>query len=110
MTLSKRYIAALAQLPQFLPGSKEGSVDGHVTHLATGVEVSPAPDPNENDHGLINLSFADGRTEQAAGALFLDSQLREAVADNLQLPVGDDDPVIKEVTALYAYLSKKHDL
>lgn len=70
---SQKIIYALKQLRQFQPAQTRE----RATHVLTGVLVEPLPDPDRQDHGLLLLTFCNGRTEAVIGEAYLRLQLIE---------------------------------
>lgn len=101
MTLSHRYIAALARLPQFSPSRVS---DEQVTHTPTGATVLPASDRKACDNGMLIVQFPNGRFAEMVGALYFDAQLVEAASGQ------DTGLVSEEAQRLYERLCKGYRL
>lgn len=101
MTLSHRYIAALAQLPQF---SMSRQSDEQVTHAPTGATVLPPSDRKACDDGMLIVKFPSGRSAEMVGALYFDAQLVEAASSQ------DAGRISEEVQRLYERLCEGYRL
>ena len=106
---SERIIQALQQLPQFLPHNPEGDAI-YAAHVLTGVRVFPVPDSEEEDHGLILLSFSRENELEVAGDLYLALQASEAAAHYLHSPGDGNGPIAKRAGELLEHLHGKYGL
>lgn len=109
-TLSERFIAALAQLPQFLPYHSGQSDPEHIVHVLTGVRASAIPDPDMQDHGMIQLQFPGAAPIEVNAALYLDLQLSEAAAHYQHAPSDGSGKIADEANRLHEHLYRKHGL
>jgi len=114
--LSVRYIDALQQLPQFhcvVPASES------VTHVLTGVRISPVGDLQNADDtsGLLEVEFLGGKKIQVIGALYLQLALKEAAEIEISTSPSDFgireskySPVQLRIADLAEHLNRKHAL
>lgn len=107
--LSQRYIAALAQLSQFIcvVGDKSS-----LTHVLTGVQVAPcSTDPDDDDAELLVLTYPSGHTVAVIPSMYLDLQLAEDAAHQLH-SVGDEGrgDIHKLAASSWEHLARKHGL
>ncbi len=114
--LSVRYINALQQLPQFhcaVPARES------VTHVLTGVRISPLGDLRDADdtEGLLELEFPGGAKIQVIGSLYFQLALKEAA--EIEISTSPSDFGIREsqyshvqtrIADLAQHLNRKHAL
>ncbi|HHK0379479.1 TPA: hypothetical protein ACQQJB_003653 [Pseudomonas aeruginosa] len=115
-SLSVRYIDALQQLPQFHCVVPTGST---LTHVLTGVRISPVGDLQDADDtsGLLEVEFPGGNKVQVIGALYLQLALKEAA--EIEISTSPSDFGIREskysavqqrIADLAEHLNRKHAL
>lgn len=106
--LSQRYISALAQLSQFICVQGDKST---LTHVLTGVQVSPAStEVADDDSGLLQLTFSSGHIIEVIAALYFELQLAEDAAHNLHSVGEGSGEIHKQAKARFEHLSTKYDL
>jgi hypothetical protein len=109
-TVSQRYIAALAQLPQFLVTLLEDPAECRVINALTGAVVEAVPDPDELHHEILQVTFAGGQPFQVHGGLYLEIQAVEAERHWADSPENGSGPIAKKASALLEHLRRKHAL
>lgn len=110
MTLSERYIAALAELPQFLPCQTVTAAKHQVVHALSGATVTPVPDQANHDHGLLRLRLPGCFYVEVAGYLYLDLMIMEAATHNFRSSSHFNGAVIEEANFLRNHLYETFDL
>lgn len=106
--LSQRYVAALAQLSQFMcvAGGKDS-----LTHVLTGVQVAPeTTDENAKDAAFLRLTFPGGHTVDVIASLYFELQLAEDAAHNLHAVGEGSGEIHKRAAQTWEHLSRKHNL
>ena len=106
--LSQRYIAALAQLSQFIcvVGDKNS-----LTHVLTGVQVAPCSTDPDEDAELLVLTYPGGHRVNVIPSMYLNLQLAEDAAHQLH-SVGDEGrgDIHKVAASSWEHLARKHGL
>lgn len=110
MTLSERYIAALAELPQFLPCQTTTAAKHQIVHALSGTVVTAVPDHGSHDHGLLCLRFPGSFYVEVAGCLYVDLMIMEAATHHFSSSSLDKGPVASEANLLRSHLNETHDL
>ncbi|EKF7416918.1 hypothetical protein EFK68_03900 [Pseudomonas aeruginosa] len=114
--LSVRYIAALQQLPQFHCVTPTAST---VTHVLTGVRISPLGDLQDADDasGLLEVEFPGGNKVEVIGAMYMQLALKEAAEIEISTSPSDFgireskySPVQQRIAELAEHLNRKHSL
>ncbi|MDH0747417.1 hypothetical protein N5D61_13800 [Pseudomonas sp. GD03842] len=116
VNLSVRYINALRQLPQY-----HCCVDGFgpLTHVLTGVRVSPTGELHDMDDatGILAVEFPGGHRIEVEASAFFKIALKEAaeieistMPDDFGIREGAQTPVQLRIAHLDAHLRGKHSL
>lgn len=106
-TRSQRIIDALRQLEQFKLAQGFGS--DCAVNVLTGARVEPVPDPGDEGHGMLEVTFPGGVPITVIGDLYLDLQMIESV--RIELDSSDSSTIIgRRVASLSEHLNRKHDL
>ncbi|HCF2941162.1 TPA: hypothetical protein NIB45_005668 [Pseudomonas aeruginosa] len=114
--LSVRYIAALQQLQQFRCVTP---VDSSVTHVLTGVRISPLGDLQNSDDisGLLEVEFPGGNKIEVIGAMYMQLALKESAEIEISTSPSDFgireskySPVQQRIAELSEHLNRKHSL
>jgi len=116
INLSVRYINALRQLPQY---HCNVASSGPLTHVLTGIRVSPTGDLNDQEDavGILEIEFPGGHKIEVNGSAFFQIALKEAA--EIEISSGPDDFGIREgkqtlvqrrISDLRDHLRRKHSL
>lgn len=116
INLSARFINALRQLPQYAANVAHS---GPLTHVMTGVRVSPKGDlPDAMDTaGILEVEYPGGHRIDVNGYAFFTIALKEAV--EIEISTSPDDfgisdrkltPVQARIRDLGEHLRRKHSL
>lgn len=109
-TKSQRYIDALAQLPQFIVTLLDTHNEDRVISALTGAVVQAVPDPDDEDHEIIHISFPGGHPFQVTAPMYLELQVVEAARYYTESAEDGSGPIAKRATNLLEHLRGKHDL
>ena len=109
-TRGQRIIRALNQLQQFLPG--HGHETGAAVNVITGVIVRPVIDPEyseDDDSGLLTITFQGGAPIEVNGDLYLELQMIE---DGRYIADGKEgnSPIARHVQSLSDHFEIKYGL
>ncbi len=115
-SLSRRYIDALRQLPQYAAVTQNNH--GYIVHALTGACVSPLGDLSDpdDDTELLQVEFAGGREVQVLASQFFGLALAEAVQlEAMTAPLDvyrerDLTPLQVRASQLGEHLRAKHGL
>ena len=106
--LSERYVAALAELRQFLCVVGDKST---LTHVLTGVRVAPETmDEDAQDASLLSLTYATGHTVHVVASLYFELQLAEDAAHKLHAVGEGSGEIHQRASQLWEHLTRKHNL
>lgn len=114
--LSVRYINALRQLPQY---HCNVATTGPLTHVLTGVRVSPTGDLNDEADtiGILEVEFPWGHKINVHAFAFFQIALKEAAEIEISnspsdfgIPEAKLTPVQKRISELSEHLRRKHSL
>ncbi|MGH8759517.1 MAG: hypothetical protein ACREVW_08410 [Burkholderiales bacterium] len=103
----QRIIRALQQLEQFKPGHNTGL--DYAENVLTGARVEPLPDPDDQEHGALTVSFPGGRPMTVNGDLYLDLQVIESVRFEND-SAEESSKVARRVADLSQHFARKYDL
>lgn len=114
--LSARYINALRQMPQY-----HCNIDssGPLTHVLTGVRVSPTGELHDEDDnvGILAVEFPGGHKIEVNAFSFFQIALKEAAEIEISttpgdfgIPHGRQTPVQLRIAQLGEHLRGKHSL
>lgn len=109
-TKSQRYIDALAQLPQFMVTLLDPHEADRVISAQTGAVVQAVPDPDDEGHEIIQISFPGGQPFQVIAPLYFDLQVVEAARHEVESSEDGSGPIAKRASNLLEHLRRKHDL
>lgn len=109
-TKSERYIDALAQLPQFYAALQDSHTENRVICALTGVMVQAVPDPDEEDHEWLEVTFPGGQPFQVIAPIYLGLQVGEAARHESLSAEDGAGPVGKRSAELLEHLRRKHTL
>ncbi len=107
VSLSHRYLAALAELSQFQCAAQ--SEMQTLTHTLTGVQVAAEP---EDAHGpaMLRLTFSGGHSIAVIANLYLDLQLAEDAAHRLHSVREGAGEIHKRAVQKLEQLARNHHL
>lgn len=115
-TSASAYINALRQLPQY---HCNVASSGPLTHVLTGVRLSPTGDLNDQEDmvGVLEVEFPDGRKIEVHASAFFQIALKEAaeieistVPDDFGIQDRNKTQVHKLISDLRDHLWRKHSL
>lgn len=116
VNLSVRYINALRQLPQY---HCNVASSGPVTHVLTGVRISPTGDLNDQEDmvGILEVEFPGGHKIEVNASAFFQIALKEAAEIEINTAPGDfgiregkQTPVQLRIAHLSDHYRRKHSL
>lgn len=116
VNLSVRYIHALRQLPQY---HCNVASSGPLTHVLTGVRISPTGDLNDRDDmvGILGVEFPGGHKIEVNASAFFQIALKEAAEieistapDDFGIREGKQTLVQRRISDLRDHLRRKHSL
>lgn len=116
VNLSVRYVNALRQLPQY---HCNVASSGPLTHVLTGVRISPTGDLNDQADtvGILEVEFPGGHKIEVHAFAFFQIALKEAA--EIEVSTSPDDFGIREgkqtsvqlrIAHLSEHLRRKHSL
>lgn len=117
VNLSRRYIDALRQLPQYFCCMLDDA--NSVTHVMTGVRVFATGDlEDENDTSEeLEVLYPGGYKISVNGSLFLKIAIKEGaeieintIPNDFSIPKGEQTPVQLRISDLEEHLKHKHSL
>jgi hypothetical protein len=107
-TLSQRYVAALAQLSQFICVQGDKTT---LTHVLSGVQVSPhGESETAGETSFLPLDFGGGRSVQVHASLYLELMLAEDAAHQMHAAGEGSGEIHRRAKEKHEHLAKEYGL
>jgi hypothetical protein len=107
-TLSQRYVAALAQLSQFICVQGDKTT---LTHVLSGVQVSPhGESETAGETSFLHLDFGGGRSVQVHASLYLELMLAEDAAHQMHAASEGSGEIHRRAKEKHEHLAKEYGL
>lgn len=84
--------------------------EDRVVSAQTGAVVQAVPDPDDEDHEIIQISFPGGQPFQVIAPMYLEMQVVEAARYYTESAEDGSGPISRRAADLLEHLRGKHDL